>query len=163
MHPCEIKKGPFYRIPCLLWHKVLFRWELNAAGENSYLCKYDSYSPMHNVFDACISITWARGRGWALKWQSPIGSMPFHRAQKTLDFQCSTPSQVMDRYASKTLCTGLYKSQVHRWFYVQEPTRKVSGPILWRSRCIKEFNRPAWAASPHYKTYQKSRGNCKGT
>jgi hypothetical protein len=35
------------------------------------------------------------GGGWALeilsflgpKWQSPIGSMPFHRAQKTLDFQ----------------------------------------------------------------------------
>jgi hypothetical protein len=31
----------------------------------------------------------------------------------------------------------------------------------WRSRCIKELVRPAQAAIPHYKTYQKSRHNCK--
>ncbi len=37
-------------------------------------------------------------------------------------------AQVMDMHASKTLCTGLYKSYVHRWFYVKEPTREVSGP-----------------------------------
>jgi hypothetical protein len=35
---------------------------------------------------------------------------------------------LMDMHASKTLCTGLYKSQVHRWFYAQEPTREVQGP-----------------------------------
>ncbi len=28
-----------------------------------YLCTYDLYSPVHNVLDACISITWASGRG----------------------------------------------------------------------------------------------------
>ncbi len=41
------------------------------------------------------------GGGWALeiskflgpKWYSSIGSMPFHRAQKTLDFQGPTPSR----------------------------------------------------------------------
>ncbi len=33
--------------------------------------------------------------------------------------------------ASKALLTGTYKSEVHRWFYVQEPTREVSGPLLW--------------------------------
>jgi hypothetical protein len=37
---------------------------------------------------------------------------------------------IMDMHASKTLCTGLYKSEVHRWFYAQEPTREVLGPIL---------------------------------
>jgi hypothetical protein len=42
---------------------------------------------------------------------------------------------IMDMHASKTLCTGLYKSEVHRWFYAQEPTREVSGPIL---RVVKE-------------------------
>ncbi len=26
----------------------------------------------------------------------------------------------MDMHASKTLCTGLYKSKVHRWFYAHE-------------------------------------------
>ena len=33
---------------------------------------------------------------------------------------------------------------------VQEPTREISGPILlvWGSRCIKEFNRPARDALP---------------
>jgi hypothetical protein len=29
----------------------------------SYLCTYDLYSPVHNVLDACISITRASGRG----------------------------------------------------------------------------------------------------
>ncbi len=29
----------------------------------SYLCNYDLYSPLHNVLDACISITRASGRG----------------------------------------------------------------------------------------------------
>jgi hypothetical protein len=27
--------------------------------------------------------------------------------------------------------TAPYNSKVHRWFYVQEPTREVSGLILW--------------------------------
>ncbi len=39
------------------------------------------------------------------QWHSPIGSMPFHRAQKTLDFQNPTPShKIMDaaRIKSKT-------------------------------------------------------------
>jgi hypothetical protein len=42
------------------------------------------------------------GGGWALefssflghKWDSPIDSMPFHRAQKTLEFQGPTPSHL---------------------------------------------------------------------
>ncbi len=29
----------------------------------NYLCTYDLYSPVHNVLDACISITGASGRG----------------------------------------------------------------------------------------------------
>jgi hypothetical protein len=33
----------------------------------------------------------------------------------------------------------------------------LHGPL----RCIKENNLPAQAAPPHYKTYKKSRGNCK--
>jgi hypothetical protein len=57
------------------------------------------------------------GGGWALeissflglKWHSPIGLMPFHRAQKTLDFQGPAPSHlslVIDLHTSKTLHTG---------------------------------------------------------
>jgi hypothetical protein len=29
----------------------------------NYLCTYDLYSPVHNVLDACISITRVSGRG----------------------------------------------------------------------------------------------------
>ncbi len=29
----------------------------------NYLCTYDLYSPVHNVLDACISITRGSGRG----------------------------------------------------------------------------------------------------
>jgi hypothetical protein len=42
-----------------------------------------------------------------------IGSMPFHRAQKTLEFQAlpilTCSALVMHLHAAKTLCTGLYK------------------------------------------------------
>jgi hypothetical protein len=43
------------------------------------------------------------------KWHSPIGSMLFHRAQKTLDFQGPIPlplALVMDPHVSKTLRMG---------------------------------------------------------
>jgi hypothetical protein len=47
------------------------------------------------------------------KWHLPIGWMPFHRSQKTLNFQGPTPS-LLSSYrmlpASKALRTGLYKS-----------------------------------------------------
>jgi hypothetical protein len=64
--------------------------------------------PMHLWFiQPCTSLyimfwmcAWEVGGGWALefssflgpKWPLPIGSLPFHRAQKTLEFQCPTPS-----------------------------------------------------------------------
>jgi hypothetical protein len=35
----------------------------NQVGNNNYLCTYNLYSPLHNVLDACISITRASGRG----------------------------------------------------------------------------------------------------
>jgi hypothetical protein len=35
----------------------------DAAVSFNYLCTYDLYSPVHNVLDACISITWGSGRG----------------------------------------------------------------------------------------------------
>jgi hypothetical protein len=59
------------------------------------------------------------------KWHSPINSVPFHRARPL------PLALVMDMHASKPVCIGLYKSEVHWWFYVQEPTREVSRPILW--------------------------------
>jgi hypothetical protein len=53
---------------------------------------------VHNAFDAG-SIHGQVGGGWALeiltffgpKWHSSIGSMQFHRAPKSLDFQGPTP------------------------------------------------------------------------
>jgi hypothetical protein len=35
---------------------------VDSCAEN-HLCTYDLYSPVHNVLDACISITWASGGG----------------------------------------------------------------------------------------------------
>jgi hypothetical protein len=32
----------------------------------NYLCTYDLYGPVHNVFDAGRYITWASGRGLGL-------------------------------------------------------------------------------------------------
>jgi hypothetical protein len=43
----------------------LFTVHVLIAREKTinYLCTYDLYSPVHNVLDACISITWGSGRG----------------------------------------------------------------------------------------------------
>ncbi len=49
---------------------------LNNSGEChiNYLCTYDLYSPVHNVLDTCISITWGSGRGLgALEFSSFLG------------------------------------------------------------------------------------------
>ncbi len=56
-------------------------------------------SPFVMIFDPLLEQV---GGGWTLeissflgpKRHSPIGSMPVHRAQKTLDFQGPTPSQL---------------------------------------------------------------------
>ncbi len=51
------------------------------------------------------------------EWQSPDGSMPFQRAQKSHDFHRPNPLQlapVMDLPSSKALRTGPYKSLVHK-------------------------------------------------
>ncbi len=60
------------------------------------------------------------GGGWTLefpsflgpKWNSPIGSFPYHRAKKFGNSRAQPLPlpHVMDMHASKTLCTGLYKS-----------------------------------------------------
>ncbi len=47
---------------------------------------YDLYSTVHYVLDV------VHVHHLGPKWHSPIGSMPFHRAQKSLDFQGPTPS-----------------------------------------------------------------------
>ncbi len=36
---------------------------LSAGSGNNYLCTCDLCSPMHNVLDGCIYITWGSGRG----------------------------------------------------------------------------------------------------
>jgi hypothetical protein len=40
---------------------------------NNYLCTYELYDPMRNVFDTGRYITWASGRGLALEMESFLG------------------------------------------------------------------------------------------
>jgi hypothetical protein len=99
---------------------------------NNYLCTYDLYTPVHNVLDAyIISINRASGRVLGLEFKSlmghgiePIGEC--HLGPKKLENSKTQPPPTCpsngyaDMHASKTLCTGLYKSLVHRWFYEHE-------------------------------------------
>jgi hypothetical protein len=45
-------------------------FEITYEADYNYLCTYDLNSPLHNVLDACISITWEVGGGWALEFES---------------------------------------------------------------------------------------------
>jgi hypothetical protein len=83
---------------------------------------YDLCSPVPNVLDACIYITWASGRGWALKILSTVFWVTNGtRLSARCLSQCPKNSRIpgpnplplaliMDMHASKTLCTGLDKS-----------------------------------------------------
>jgi hypothetical protein len=55
--------------------------------------------------------------GWALEIESYLGPVKWHRADRRVPFGAP---KVRDMHASKTLCKGLYKSEVHRWFYAKE-------------------------------------------
>ncbi len=67
------------------------------------------YTALCIIFWMCAyPLLWQMGGGWALeissflgpKWDSPIGPMPFYRAQKTLDNQGPTlPACPRDGYA----------------------------------------------------------------
>ncbi len=96
----------------------------------NYLCTYDLSGPVHNVLDACISITRANGRG--------LGPVKCHQANRRMPFG-----------AQKTRCKG--------GFMHKSPRGRFQGQYCggWRSRCIKELVRPARPAPPppHYKTY----------
>jgi hypothetical protein len=48
-------------------------------------------TPVHNVLDACISITRAGGRGWALEIESFFGPVKWHRADRRVPFGAQKP------------------------------------------------------------------------
>jgi hypothetical protein len=81
-----------------------FKTTSDHANYN-YLCSYDLwYSPAHNVLDACISITRGSGRGggWALEFESFLGSVKWHRAVRRVPF--GPKKHVM--WVRFTLCTA---------------------------------------------------------
>jgi hypothetical protein len=62
------------------------------------------------------------GGGRALEFPSFLGPVKWHRADRRVPFGPNPLQlpQVMYIHASKTLCTGMYKSPVHRLFYAHE-------------------------------------------
>jgi hypothetical protein len=57
-----------------------------SVFQTNYFCTYDLYSPVHNVLDACISITRASGRGWALEVEGFLDPVKWHRADRRVLF-----------------------------------------------------------------------------
>ncbi len=64
-----------------------------ASCAENHLCTSDLYSPVHNVLEHAYPLLGEFSRFLGPKWHSPICSMPFRRAQKTLEFRGPTPSQ----------------------------------------------------------------------
>ena len=59
---------------------------------NNYLCTYDLYSPVHNVLDACISVT--RGSGRGLEFQSFLGPVKWHPADSRVSYGAQETQEV---------------------------------------------------------------------
>jgi hypothetical protein len=77
---------------------------------NNYLCTYDLYSPVHNVLDACISISERDVRGgWALEFESLMGPVKWHRVDRRVPF--GNPKN--SRKVSGPIVRGV-EEQVHK-------------------------------------------------
>ncbi len=84
------------------------------GAQNNYLCTYDFYSPVHNVLDACISITRASGRGWALEFERFLGPVKWHRADRRVPFGAQKTHKKLWRSNSIfNLCSGGDPGGVH--------------------------------------------------
>jgi hypothetical protein len=67
----------------------------NHMWSISYLCTYELYGPVRNVFDTCISITRASGRELgigALEIKTFLGPVKWHRAVRRVPFLYSPES-----------------------------------------------------------------------
>ncbi len=78
---------------CIILHGTAIEWwtgNKNAASSIHvwviFLCTYDLYGPVRNVFDAGRYITWASGRGWAMEMESFLGPVKWHRAERRVPF-----------------------------------------------------------------------------
>jgi hypothetical protein len=67
-------------------YNIMYPVDSQVRPVINYLCTYDLYSPVHNVYDACISITRGSGRGWALEFSSFLGPVKWHRADRRVPF-----------------------------------------------------------------------------
>jgi hypothetical protein len=65
---------------------ALFTVQPYPTVTNSYSCTYDLYSPVLNVFDACIAITRASGRGLGPGNREFLGPVKWHRADRRVTF-----------------------------------------------------------------------------
>jgi hypothetical protein len=58
----------------------------NKNAHINFLFTNDLYSPVHNVLDACISITKGSGRGLGPGFESFFGPVKWHRADRRVPF-----------------------------------------------------------------------------
>ncbi len=77
-------------------------------GHVNYLCTYDLYGNVRNVFDAGRYITWASGKGFGPENEEFFG--PCEMASRFPGPNSLPLAHVMYLHASKTLRTGTYKS-----------------------------------------------------
>ncbi len=94
---CPSRAIKFLYSPAHLPHSMGHETFLVGSCTLKYLCTYDLCSPVYNVLDVCISVTWAReGVGpWKSRVFGPQMALAFQldaitQGQKTLDFQDPT-------------------------------------------------------------------------
>jgi hypothetical protein len=101
-----------------MWEAVEVQSEKFTERDPEQLATIPFYNPLKSPVGAHVNkTTYNPLETWNFlgpKWHSHDGSMPFHRAQKSLDFRGPTPSQVMYLTASKALRTGQNQSEDYK-------------------------------------------------
>ncbi len=83
-------------LPFPVWISILY----NCIN---YLCTYDLYGPVHNVFDACRYITWASGKGLGPGNGKFLGPVKWHRAVRRVPFGAQKTRHKMSAWVSYSL------------------------------------------------------------
>jgi hypothetical protein len=104
------------------------KWKKSSI-RNNYLCTYDLYSPVHNVLDACISITRGSGRGLGPGARDFLGPMEMHRADRRVPF-----GALKTRHVCVLEVLNTTPISMHKWFSHR----------LWQQEIILAHTESTW-------------------
>jgi hypothetical protein len=88
--------------------KFLNAPERPEQGDYNYLCTYDLYSPVQNVWMRTYPLQGKVGGGWALEYKSFLDPVKWHRADRQVPFRAQKTNYNYARGCINHRCINSY-------------------------------------------------------